>query len=290
MAQSAFISFHFARDHWRANQVRNIGALDGQPELPSNEWESVKKRGDAAVEAWIDEQMNYKSAVVVLVGNETASRKFVKYEITRAWTMKKPLLGIRIHGLKDSRKYTDAAGPNPFPNSDSRTARGPTRTSSRSSTPRTTRVPPFQRATTSTPRSRTTLLTGRPGATSVPDTTRSRPEEHWQPPGHTALLAQCGPITLRPGWWCGGYPDINGQNHCSGLPPCSAPGACMSFPSPPSPTCPAPSRPTWPVGGRQSSTASPRRPLRGGADALAARPSPRLLPRATRPAACQTPT
>lgn len=114
MAKSAFISFHFARDHWRANQVRNIGALDGQPELPSNEWETVKKRGDAAVQAWIDEQMNYKSAVVVLVGNETASRKFVKYEIKRAWTMKKPLLGIRIHGLKDSMQHTDLAGANPF--------------------------------------------------------------------------------------------------------------------------------------------------------------------------------
>jgi hypothetical protein len=114
MTKSAFISFHFDRDHWRANQVRNIGALDGQPELPSNEWESVKKRGDAAVEAWIDEQMNYKSAVVVLVGNETASRKFVRYEIKRAWSMKKPLLGIRIHGLKDSSQKTDSAGANPF--------------------------------------------------------------------------------------------------------------------------------------------------------------------------------
>ncbi|GEB12205.1 molecular chaperone Tir [Pimelobacter simplex] len=114
MAKSAFISFHFSRDHWRANQVRNISALAGQPELPSNEWEAVKKRGDAAVEAWIDEQMNYKSAVVVLVGKETASRKFVKYEIRRAWSMKKPLLGIRIHGLKDSNQTTDSAGANPF--------------------------------------------------------------------------------------------------------------------------------------------------------------------------------
>lgn len=114
MAKSTFISFHFDRDHWRANQVRNIGALEGQLELPSNEWEVVKKRGDAAVHAWIDDQMKYKSAVVVLVGNETASRKFVKYEVKRAWSIGKPLLGIRINALKDSSQKVDLPGVNPF--------------------------------------------------------------------------------------------------------------------------------------------------------------------------------
>lgn len=114
MARSSFVSFHYQRDHWRVQQILNMGALDRQVELPAQKWEEVKKKGDPAVEEWINEQMNYKQAVVVLIGNETASRKFVRYEIRRAWTIKKPLLGIRIHGLKNTSGSTDQTGRNPF--------------------------------------------------------------------------------------------------------------------------------------------------------------------------------
>lgn len=91
-----------------------MGALDEQVELPAQDWEQVKRKGDAAVEAWIDKQMNYKQAVIVMIGAETASRKFVRYEIRRAWQIKKPLLGVRIHGLKNSAGSTDQPGSNPF--------------------------------------------------------------------------------------------------------------------------------------------------------------------------------
>jgi len=114
MARSSFVSFHYQRDHWRVQQILRMGALDRQPELPAQKWEEVKSRGDAAVKAWIDEQMKYKQAVIVLIGNQTAERKFVRYEISRAWSIKKPLLGIRIHGLKDSQQRVDPPGANPF--------------------------------------------------------------------------------------------------------------------------------------------------------------------------------
>jgi hypothetical protein len=114
MAKSSFVSFHYQRDHWRVQQILRMGALEGQEEIPAQNWEAVKARGRAAVEAWIDEEMNYKQAVIVMIGAETADREFVKYEIKRAWAMKKPLLGIRIHGLKNSNGNTDSAGPDPF--------------------------------------------------------------------------------------------------------------------------------------------------------------------------------
>lgn len=91
-----------------------MGALDGQSVLPAQDWEAVKRRGDAAVQAWIDDQMKYKQAVIVMIGNQTAGRPFVQYEIQRAWQIKKPMLGILIHGLKDSSQQTDTPGPNPF--------------------------------------------------------------------------------------------------------------------------------------------------------------------------------
>ena len=45
MAKSVFHSFHFKRDSHRVSHVRNMGVIEGQPVLSSNEWEDVKKGG-----------------------------------------------------------------------------------------------------------------------------------------------------------------------------------------------------------------------------------------------------
>jgi hypothetical protein len=91
-----------------------MGAIEGQEILPAQSWEEVKKRGKAAVEAWIDDEMAYKAAVIVLIGSQTAEREFVQYEIRRAWSQRKPLLGLYIHGLEDSGGHTSRQGRNPF--------------------------------------------------------------------------------------------------------------------------------------------------------------------------------
>lgn len=114
MAKSVFYSFHYDRDAWRVQQVINMGALEGQTILNAQDWEAVKRQGDAAIEKWIKDQMAYKSAVVVLVGAQTASRPWVRYEIAHAWDNSKPLVGIRVHGLSDRNGNTDVSGSNPF--------------------------------------------------------------------------------------------------------------------------------------------------------------------------------
>lgn len=114
MAKTVFYSFYYQQDAWRVQQIVNMGALDGQPILNAQDWEQVKAQGDAAVEKWIDEQMSYKRTVVVLIGTQTASRPWVQYEIGKAWTAKKGLVGVRINGLADSNGNTDTAGQNPF--------------------------------------------------------------------------------------------------------------------------------------------------------------------------------
>lgn len=114
MARSVFYSFHYDKDHWRVQQVMKMGALEGQAILNSQEWESVKRQGDAAIKKWIQDQMAYKSAVVVLVGAETADRPWVRHEIAYAWDNRKPLVGVRIHGLANNKGYTAAQGTNPF--------------------------------------------------------------------------------------------------------------------------------------------------------------------------------
>ncbi len=80
-----FYSFHFDNDVMRVQQVRNMGTLEENKPVSVNEWEQVKKGGDATIEKWIDDNMKYRSCVVVLVGEETANRKWVKHEIKKAW-------------------------------------------------------------------------------------------------------------------------------------------------------------------------------------------------------------
>jgi MTH538 TIR-like domain (DUF1863) len=69
MPRRVFFSFHFNNDYWRTQQVRNINALEGQALCTANDWEAVKRRGDAAVEKWIADQMHGTSCVVVLIGS-----------------------------------------------------------------------------------------------------------------------------------------------------------------------------------------------------------------------------
>lgn len=114
MPRSSFVSFHYQSDYWRVQQILRMGAIEGQEILPAQSWEQIKAKGKNAVQEWINKEMAYKGAVIVLIGSDTASREFVKYEIGRAWSIRKPMLGIRIHGLEDSGGNTSKPGLNPF--------------------------------------------------------------------------------------------------------------------------------------------------------------------------------
>ncbi len=112
--RQVFYSFHFGNDVMRVQQIRSIGALEDNKPVSPNDWEEVKKKGDAGIKKWINDNMDYRSCVVVLVGEETANRPWVKYEIEKAWNDGKGLLGIHIHNLKCPRNGTCNKGANPF--------------------------------------------------------------------------------------------------------------------------------------------------------------------------------
>lgn len=114
MARRVFFSFHFANDFWRTQQVRNMGAVEEQVLCTPNAWEEVKRKGSAAIERWIDDSLQGKSCVIVLVGAETASRPWVIREIVKGWDSGKGVVGIRIDRLLDSNSKPSSAGANPF--------------------------------------------------------------------------------------------------------------------------------------------------------------------------------
>lgn len=114
MVRRVFYSFHYAPDCHRAAQIRQIGAIEGNRPATDNSWESIKRGGDPVIKRWIQEQMIGKSCTVVLVGAETAGRRWITYEIVESWNAGKGVVGIRIHGIKNLVGQTAQPGGNPF--------------------------------------------------------------------------------------------------------------------------------------------------------------------------------
>jgi Thoeris protein ThsB, TIR-like domain len=115
MARRVFFSFHYDRDVRRVVQIRNSWIVrskgEAQPFYDKAVWETVKQRG---IEKWIEEQLAGTSVTVVLIGSGTYDREWVRHEIRRSYELKKGILGIYIHNVKDPQRGVDAKGKNPL--------------------------------------------------------------------------------------------------------------------------------------------------------------------------------
>jgi len=118
MVRRVFFGFHYKRDIWRASQVRNSWVTKPDREAAgfwdAADWEKLKKRGDVAVKRWINKQLEGTSVTAVLIGAETYSRRWVRYEIARSFARGNGLLGIHIHKLENQDGKTDRKGYNPL--------------------------------------------------------------------------------------------------------------------------------------------------------------------------------
>ena len=116
MARRVFYSFYYKPDNWRASQVRNMGVIEGNRPATDNDWEKITtgEDKDEKIEKWIAEQMDGKSCVVVLIGSNTANRKWINREIKKAWDDEKGVLGVYVHNVKNSDGEQSTKGSNPF--------------------------------------------------------------------------------------------------------------------------------------------------------------------------------
>ena len=112
--RQVFYSFHYKPDCWRAATVRNIGVIEGNKPAPDNDWETITRGGEPTIKRWIKDQMKYRSCTVVLVGNQTANRKWINYEIVESWNAGMGVVGVHIYGLKSEDGYISKKGNNPF--------------------------------------------------------------------------------------------------------------------------------------------------------------------------------
>ena len=113
MARRTFFSFHYQRDVWRVNQIRNVPNVMGCYAAGFQDaslWEAAKRKSDATIEALIDKALEDTTVTVVFVGAKTAGRKFINYEIDESIKRGNGLLAVQIHRLEDQNKKTDVAG------------------------------------------------------------------------------------------------------------------------------------------------------------------------------------
>ena len=114
MARRAFFSFKYKQDVSRSMVVRNSWVTQGKEAagfIDSADFEKLEKKGDPAIESWIDSQLNGTSVTVVLVGAKTCSSRWVNYEIEKSKEIGNGLLGIDISKIKDLQgETTDRCG------------------------------------------------------------------------------------------------------------------------------------------------------------------------------------
>ena len=113
MARRVFFSFHYQRDVWRVNQIRNIPNVTGCAAAGFQDaslWEEAKKKGDDAIKKLIRDGLLNTSVTLVCVGARTAGRKYINYEIDQSLDRGNGLVAVQIHHLKDQNGDTDDPG------------------------------------------------------------------------------------------------------------------------------------------------------------------------------------
>src|SRR6266568_4198063 len=103
MARRVFFSFKYV-DVSRAMVVRNSWVTQGKEAagfVDAADFEELERKGDDAIQEWIDDQLDGTSVTVVLVGEDTCGSRWVKYEIEKGEELGHGLLGIDVSKIKD---------------------------------------------------------------------------------------------------------------------------------------------------------------------------------------------
>lgn len=103
MARRVFFSFKYedvsramvVRKSWVTQSKEAVGFIDAA------DFEELERKGEKAIQGWIDDQLDGTSVTVILVGEETCSSKWVAHEIEKSKDRGNGLLGIDISKIRD---------------------------------------------------------------------------------------------------------------------------------------------------------------------------------------------
>ena len=100
--RKVFFSFHYMLDSVRVAQIRHSHTVTSGFETPpfydAANWEEAKRRV-GGVKNWIDSQLKGTSVTVVLIGEQTLDRPWVKYEIEQSEKKGNGIIGVTLEGM-----------------------------------------------------------------------------------------------------------------------------------------------------------------------------------------------
>jgi hypothetical protein len=117
MPRYSFFSFCYEDvKNFKANVVRKSWLLKNSEDtfIDGSIWEKEKSKGVTVIKNLIEEGLKKTSVTTVLIGVETASRHWVKYEIVKSFERGNGILGIHINRIRGRDQSISARGLNPL--------------------------------------------------------------------------------------------------------------------------------------------------------------------------------
>lgn len=94
-----YYSYDFDNDAARVRPITELDVVRSDKPISREEWKQIKLGGVGTIKKWINNNMLFCSCLVVLVGEATANRPLINYEIKRAWKNNIDVFGINIDNL-----------------------------------------------------------------------------------------------------------------------------------------------------------------------------------------------
>jgi hypothetical protein len=119
MAKRVFFSFHYqdvidfranvVRNHWVTKEHRDDAGF-----FDASLWENSRRTSPESIKKLINDGLKGTSVTVVLIGDQTYDRRWVRYEIMKSIEVQNKVIGIHINSITDKNQRTKANGLNPF--------------------------------------------------------------------------------------------------------------------------------------------------------------------------------
>ena len=120
MAKRVYFAFHYQDViDFRANVVRKhnfLGGVEAAGYYDHSIWEDAKTTSPLALKRLINTELENTSVTAVLIGSDTWSRRWVRYEIMKSVERGNRVLGVHINSINGRDQRPKALGPNPFDN------------------------------------------------------------------------------------------------------------------------------------------------------------------------------
>jgi hypothetical protein len=117
VARNVFFSFSFEDvRNFKVNVVRNSWLINNSEDtfIDGSIWETRKTKSPREIIRLIENGMHRTSVTAVLIGQDTANRRWVKYEIVKSFERGNGILGIHLNRIRSKNQTISAKGQNPL--------------------------------------------------------------------------------------------------------------------------------------------------------------------------------